>query len=123
MIAGTILDRDFQADRDFRVERPNQKWLAGFTCIWTVEGRLYVAARHGALLLNTEDRTDSQQGLPDPLWIACISPPIPISGIMRLIIWARTLRAMSLPPLFRLRVRTWLCAIQALRVPNGMLNL
>lgn len=32
-----ILDRDFQADR------PNQKWLADFTYIWTAEGWLYVA--------------------------------------------------------------------------------
>jgi putative transposase len=32
-----ILDRDFQADR------PNQKWLADFTYIWTAEGWLYVS--------------------------------------------------------------------------------
>ena len=38
VIADNILDRDFQADR------PNQKWLADFTCIWTAEGRIYVAA-------------------------------------------------------------------------------
>jgi putative transposase len=31
-------------DRDFQAERPNQKWLADFTCIWTAEGWLYVAA-------------------------------------------------------------------------------
>jgi putative transposase len=37
VIADNILDRDFQADR------PNQKWLADFTCIWTAEGWLYVA--------------------------------------------------------------------------------
>lgn len=37
VIANNILDRDFQADR------PNQKWLADFTCIWTAEGWLYVA--------------------------------------------------------------------------------
>lgn len=35
--ADNILDRDFQADR------PNQKWLADFTCIRTAEGWLYVA--------------------------------------------------------------------------------
>jgi putative transposase len=38
VIADNILDRDFQADR------PNQKWLADFTYIWTAEGWLYVAA-------------------------------------------------------------------------------
>ncbi|ETX26633.1 hypothetical protein RISW2_21610 [Roseivivax isoporae LMG 25204] len=31
-------------DRDFRAERPNQKWLADFTYVWTAEGWLYVAA-------------------------------------------------------------------------------
>lgn len=30
-------------DRDFRADRPNRKWLADFTSIWTAEGRLYVA--------------------------------------------------------------------------------
>ena len=34
VIADNILDRDFQA------ERPNQKWLADFTYIWTAEGWL-----------------------------------------------------------------------------------
>jgi putative transposase len=38
VISDNILDRDFQADR------PNQKWLADFTYIWTAEGWLYVAA-------------------------------------------------------------------------------
>ena len=38
VIAENVLDRDFQADR------PNQKWLADFTYIWTAEGWLYVAA-------------------------------------------------------------------------------
>jgi len=38
IIANNILDRDFQANR------PNQKWLADFTYIWTAEGWLYVAA-------------------------------------------------------------------------------
>lgn len=38
VIADNILERDFQADR------PNQKWLADFTYIWTAEGWLYVAA-------------------------------------------------------------------------------
>jgi len=37
VIADNILDRDFQADR------PNQKWLADFTYIWTAEGWLYVS--------------------------------------------------------------------------------
>jgi putative transposase len=37
VIADNILDRDFEADR------PNQKWLADFTYIWTAEGWLYVA--------------------------------------------------------------------------------
>ncbi|WP_240453933.1 IS3 family transposase [Chachezhania antarctica] len=37
VIADNILDRDFAADR------PNQKWLADFTYIWTAEGWLYVA--------------------------------------------------------------------------------
>lgn len=30
-------------DRNFRATRPNQKWLADFTYIWTAEGWLYVA--------------------------------------------------------------------------------
>jgi putative transposase len=38
VIADNLLDRDFQAGR------PNQKWLADFTYIWTAEGWLYVAA-------------------------------------------------------------------------------
>ena len=38
VIADNILDRDFAASR------PNQKWLADFTYIWTAEGWLYVAA-------------------------------------------------------------------------------
>ena len=37
VIANNILDRDFEADR------PNQKWLAEFTYIWTAEGWLYVS--------------------------------------------------------------------------------
>ena len=37
VIADNVLDRDFEADR------PNQKWLADFTYIWTAEGWLYVA--------------------------------------------------------------------------------
>ncbi|WCR15851.1 IS3 family transposase (plasmid) [Paracoccus seriniphilus] len=36
VIAGNILDRDFQADR------PNQKWLADFTYIRTAEGWLSI---------------------------------------------------------------------------------
>ena len=38
IIAGNVLDRAFTADR------PNQKWVADFTYIWTAEGWLYVAA-------------------------------------------------------------------------------
>ena len=38
VIADNILGRDFTADR------PNQKWLADFTYIWSAEGWLYVAA-------------------------------------------------------------------------------
>ena len=37
VIAGNILDRQFTADR------PNQKWVADFTYIWTAQGWLYVA--------------------------------------------------------------------------------
>jgi putative transposase len=37
-IASNILDRQFEA------ERPNQKWIADFTYIWTAEGWLYVSA-------------------------------------------------------------------------------
>lgn len=37
VIADNILDRNFEA------HRPNQKWLADFTYIWTREGWLYVA--------------------------------------------------------------------------------
>lgn len=38
VIAGNVLDRQFFADR------PNQKWVADFTYIWTAQGWLYVAA-------------------------------------------------------------------------------
>lgn len=38
VIAGNVLDRQFTDDR------PNQKWVADFTYIWTAEGWLYVAA-------------------------------------------------------------------------------
>ena len=37
-IAPNVLDRAFAADR------PNHKWVADFTYIWTAEGWLYVAA-------------------------------------------------------------------------------
>jgi putative transposase len=37
-IAPNILDRQFHA------ARPNRKWIADFTYIWTAEGWLYVAA-------------------------------------------------------------------------------
>ena len=36
-VASNMLDRQFTADR------PNQKWIADFTYIWTAEGWLYVA--------------------------------------------------------------------------------
>jgi putative transposase len=36
--ASNVLDRVFHADR------PNQKWIADFTYVWTAEGWLYVAA-------------------------------------------------------------------------------
>ena len=38
VIAGNVLDRQFTADK------PNQKWVADFTYMWTAEGWLYVAA-------------------------------------------------------------------------------
>jgi putative transposase len=38
VIAENVLDRQFAADK------PNQKWVADFTYIWTAEGWLYVAA-------------------------------------------------------------------------------
>ena len=38
MIAPNILDRQFHATR------PNRKWIADFTYVWTAEGWLYVAA-------------------------------------------------------------------------------
>jgi putative transposase len=31
-------------DRQFAADRPNQKWIADFTCIWTAEGWLYLSA-------------------------------------------------------------------------------
>lgn len=43
-------DRQFETvpanllDRQFAAERPNQKWIADFTYLWTAEGWLYVAA-------------------------------------------------------------------------------
>jgi putative transposase len=30
-------------DREFHAERPNQRWIADFTYVWTAEGWLYVA--------------------------------------------------------------------------------
>ena len=40
-VPSNILDRQFEA------ERPNQKWIADFTYIWTAEGWLYVSAGSG----------------------------------------------------------------------------
>jgi len=37
-VAPNVLDREFHA------ERPNQRWIADFTYVWTAEGWLYVAA-------------------------------------------------------------------------------
>jgi putative transposase len=37
LLAPNVLDREFAA------ERPNQKWVADFTYLWTTEGWLYVA--------------------------------------------------------------------------------
>jgi len=37
LLPANTLDRDFQADR------PNAKWVADFTYVWTAEGWLYVA--------------------------------------------------------------------------------
>ena len=37
LLAPNVLDRQFTATR------PNQKWVADFTCLWTSEGWLYVA--------------------------------------------------------------------------------
>jgi putative transposase len=31
-------------DREFHAKRPNQRWIADFTYVWTAEGWLYVAA-------------------------------------------------------------------------------
>jgi putative transposase len=38
IVAPNVLDRQFAA------ERPNPKWIADFTYVWTAEGWLYVAA-------------------------------------------------------------------------------
>ena len=38
VIAGNVLDRQFTADR------PDQKWLADFSCIWTAKGWLCVTS-------------------------------------------------------------------------------
>jgi transposase InsO family protein len=59
VIADTILDRDFAADR------PNRKWLAGFTCIWTAEGWLYVA-----VVLDLFSRR-----VVGPLWVIAVQSP------------------------------------------------
>jgi transposase InsO family protein len=31
-------------DRQSEAQQPNREWVSHFTCIWTPEGRLYVAA-------------------------------------------------------------------------------
>lgn len=54
VIADNVLDRDFEADR------PNQKWLADVTSIWTAQGWLYVAPRHGH-----SDQWRSHGSMPD----------------------------------------------------------
>ena len=41
-LAGAVAPNVF--DRRFSADRPNQKWVADFTYIWTAEGWLYVAA-------------------------------------------------------------------------------
>jgi len=38
VLSANLLDRQFEA------ERPNRKWVADFTYVWTAEGWLYVAA-------------------------------------------------------------------------------
>jgi putative transposase len=38
VVAPNVLDREFHA------ERPNQRWIADFTYVWTAEGWLYAAA-------------------------------------------------------------------------------
>jgi putative transposase len=38
VVAPNVLDREFHA------ERPNKRWIADFTYVWTAEGWLYVAA-------------------------------------------------------------------------------
>ena len=43
-VAPNLLDRQFVA------ERPNQKWIADFTYIWTAEGWLYVVGRDRPVL-------------------------------------------------------------------------
>lgn len=35
-------------DQDFTTERPNEKWGADLSCIWTQEGWLHLAPRHRA---------------------------------------------------------------------------
>ena len=44
VIAPNVLDREFSA------ERPNRKWIADFTYVWTAEGWLYVAAGYRPVL-------------------------------------------------------------------------
>ena len=53
-------------DRQFGAERPNQKWIADFTYVWTAEGWLYVAAvialfsrRVGRLSMRPGERSSS----------------------------------------------------------------
>ena len=48
-------------DRQFEAERPNQKWIADFTYIWTAEGWLYVAAVHRPVLAPGGRLVDERQ--------------------------------------------------------------
>ena len=43
-VSGRVLSRLIVLNFQFTAERPNQKWIADFTYIWTAEGWLYVAA-------------------------------------------------------------------------------
>ncbi|GHC81223.1 hypothetical protein GCM10010136_34610 [Limoniibacter endophyticus] len=55
-----VLDRQFEADR------PNQKWVADFTYLWTAEGWLYVAA---VIDLFSLDRAPSSLQFSGESWV------------------------------------------------------